>query len=362
MLSSTLSRIGWEKLARGPESRRAPGPSRRRAAPWSILRVHSDCRLQVDEELRHVDRLRIGAVLRTAGLARSRCALPGTARSRRADARAAAATPRSPRCPAAASTLTQIEPSLSSGRNSLPSCVAQAPGSPASTATAHGDTVRRRASAPAAAARYTRLQHADQRVFLASARFCPAATEAQQRHQRQREQQRADQRRDDRVRHRREDAAFVPLQGEDRNVRDDDDQHREQRRPADLHRRVEDRRAPQARCRSRRAASDSCRKMFSTTITAPSTMMPKSIAPSDSRFAGMPRIVRPMKVASSDSGITTATIAAARRLPRKTIQHQRHQQRAFEQVREHGVQRRVDQPGAVVERHDLHALRQHRAR
>ncbi len=58
--------------------------------------------------------------------------------------------------------------------------------------------------------------------------------------------------------------------------------------------------------------------MFSTTITAPSTMMPKSIAPSDSRFAGMPRIVRPMKVASSDSGIIAATIADARRLPRNT--------------------------------------------
>ena len=53
--------------------------------------------------------------------------------------------------------------------------------------------------------------------------------------------------------------------------------------------------------------------MFSTTITAPSTMMPKSIAPRLSRLAGMPTSVSPRKVASSDSGITAATMAAARR-------------------------------------------------
>jgi len=63
-------------------------------------------------------------------------------------------------------------------------------------------------------------------------------------------------------------------------------------------------------------SSDSRRKMFSTTMTAPSTMIPKSIAPSDSRFAGMPRMVSPMNVASSESGIITATIADARRSPR----------------------------------------------
>ena len=56
--------------------------------------------------------------------------------------------------------------------------------------------------------------------------------------------------------------------------------------------------------------------MFSTTMTAPSTMMPKSMAPSESRLAGMPRNRRPMKVASSDSGMITATMPAARRLPR----------------------------------------------
>ncbi len=63
-------------------------------------------------------------------------------------------------------------------------------------------------------------------------------------------------------------------------------------------------------------ASESFLNTFSTTITAPSTMMPKSIAPSDSRLAGIPMKLRPRKVASSASGMVTATIAAARRLPR----------------------------------------------
>src|SRR6267143_73488 len=60
-----------------------------------------------------------------------------------------------------------------------------------------------------------------------------------------------------------------------------------------------------------RNAAVSLRKMFSTTITAPSTMMPKSIAPSESRLAGTPMKLRPRKVASSASGMVTATLAAA---------------------------------------------------
>ncbi len=47
-------------------------------------------------------------------------------------------------------------------------------------------------------------------------------------------------------------------------------------------------------------------------------MMPKSIAPRDNKFAGIPTQVRPMNVASRDSGITSATMNAARRLPRKS--------------------------------------------
>ncbi len=72
------------------------------------------------------------------------------------------------------------------------------------------------------------------------------------------------------------------------------------------------------RSRSSMSSPRSARRcmMFSTTITAPSTMMPKSMAPRLSRLAGTPMTFRPMKVASSDSGITTTTARLARRLDR----------------------------------------------
>ncbi|MNV33138.1 hypothetical protein D3C71_1244980 [compost metagenome] len=54
--------------------------------------------------------------------------------------------------------------------------------------------------------------------------------------------------------------------------------------------------------------------MCSVTITAPSMMMPKSIAPSESRLAGTPHRCRPRKVDSKASGIIAATINAARAL------------------------------------------------
>ena len=54
--------------------------------------------------------------------------------------------------------------------------------------------------------------------------------------------------------------------------------------------------------------------MFSVMMTAPSTMMPKSMAPSDRRFAGIPRRSMKMKAKRSDSGIVSATMNAARML------------------------------------------------
>ena len=70
-------------------------------------------------------------------------------------------------------------------------------------------------------------------------------------------------------------------------------------------------------CRSRGPEWwESRRKIFSTTITAPSTMMPKSIAPSDRRLAGMPRSLSPTNVLRSESGMMSATIPAERKLPR----------------------------------------------
>ena len=52
--------------------------------------------------------------------------------------------------------------------------------------------------------------------------------------------------------------------------------------------------------------------MFSITITAPSTMMPKSIAPRLSRLAGTPMIFRPKNVDSNASGMITTTARLAR--------------------------------------------------
>ena len=54
--------------------------------------------------------------------------------------------------------------------------------------------------------------------------------------------------------------------------------------------------------------------MFSVMMTAPSTMMPKSIAPSESRLAGIPRRSMKMNAKRSDSGMVRATINAARML------------------------------------------------
>ena len=59
------------------------------------------------------------------------------------------------------------------------------------------------------------------------------------------------------------------------------------------------------RCSSRR-------RMFSITTTAESTMMPKSIAPSEMRFAGMPLRSRSMNAPRSATGTVSATTRAER--------------------------------------------------
>ena len=59
-----------------------------------------------------------------------------------------------------------------------------------------------------------------------------------------------------------------------------------------------------------------CRTMFSTMTTAPSTTIPKSSAPSESRFAGMPFRFRQVAANNSENGIVRATIIAPRTFPR----------------------------------------------
>ena len=60
---------------------------------------------------------------------------------------------------------------------------------------------------------------------------------------------------------------------------------------------------------------DNRRMQFSTIITAPSTIRPKSSAPRLIRLADTPDCTMPVMVASMDKGITAAVIRAARRLP-----------------------------------------------
>ncbi len=52
---------------------------------------------------------------------------------------------------------------------------------------------------------------------------------------------------------------------------------------------------------------------------APSTMIPKSIAPSDNKLAGMPVSRMRIKANKSANGIVSATTNADRMLPRKKI-------------------------------------------
>ncbi len=114
-------------------------------------------------------------------------------------------------------------------------------------------------------------------------------------------------------RHRTEDLAFDALHGEQRNERRDRDRGGKEDRLVDLQRAGQDhpqpigpaaappdrrswsdrrpsvprRAARSSRCRSAGLAWK-FRKMFSTRITAESTMMPKSTAPTDSRLASSP--------------------------------------------------------------------------
>ena len=58
--------------------------------------------------------------------------------------------------------------------------------------------------------------------------------------------------------------------------------------------------------------------MFSTMITVESTTMPKSTAPSEMRFAELPRRTIPQNAVRSASGMLSAVRSAARMSPRKS--------------------------------------------
>ena len=58
--------------------------------------------------------------------------------------------------------------------------------------------------------------------------------------------------------------------------------------------------------------------MFSTMITVASTMMPKSMAPIDSKFADSPLSTRMTTANSRAKGMVAETISALRRSPRNS--------------------------------------------
>ena len=207
-------------------------------------------RLQADEHLHHVEWLGIRAVLRTAGFRNRRRHLghrskrrPDLARHRhrlrhRDSRRQIDVDPDR----ALVELRQELGPDLRRERPAAPTNAASA--TPITGFGASPTRQHRRVHALAAP---------HERVFPVRRR-APEQHVAQQRYKRQRDEERADERRRDGPRHRREDASLLALQREDRNVGDDDDEHREERRPADVGRRLEHRLAPIGRGDVGRAA------------------------------------------------------------------------------------------------------------
>ena len=99
--------------------------------------------------------------------------------------------------------------------------------------------------------------------------------------------------------------------------------------------------------------------MFSTMITVASTMMPKSIAPIDSRFADSPRSTRMTTANSSAKGMVADDDQRAAQVAEEQPLDQEDQHDAHHHVVQHGVGGDVDQGAAVVDPLDAHAGRQH---
>ena len=170
------------------------------------------------------------------------------------------------------------------------------------------------------------------------------------------EDQRAQQREGHRPGHRLEQPPFHALQREDRQVGRDDDGDGVEDRPLHFVRGFADSFQHGARCFG--SWRFRWRTMFSTITTAPSTTMPKSSAPSESRLAEMCRRSRQMEAKSSENGMVSATMSAPRTLPRKRKRMIDDQDDAFGQVVQHGVRGVVHQIAAIEKRNDLHARRQ----
>src|SRR6202171_2366879 len=99
--------------------------------------------------------------------------------------------------------------------------------------------------------------------------------------------------------------------------------------------------------------------MFSTMITVPSTIMPRSMAPTDSRFADSPRITVIITARRSATGIVAATISArAAQVTEKHPLDQEDQGNTEQQIVQYRLHGDRDQVTTIVERDDLDAGRQ----
>src|SRR3989304_5238620 len=91
-----------------------------------------------------------------------------------------------------------------------------------------------------------------------------------------------------------------------------------------------------------------CRVVFSTITTLPSTIIPKSMAPSVMRLAESRSQCIPRKENSMESGITTATMRAAREFPKEKEKGGHDEQPALREVFPDGPYGLRDEFGRVV--------------
>jgi len=179
----------------------------------------------------------------------------------------------------------------------------------------------------------------------------------QEGNQRQRQDQRGDQRGDDGVGHRGKDLALVALHGEDRQVSDDDDDHRENRRPADFDDRFVD--GPDARPVIFQLAgfAEASEDVLDDDHRA---------IDDDAEVHGAQRqqVGRNADQAEADEGAEQGERdhggddAGGPQVGQEDVEHQHDQRRAFQQVAVDGFQGLADQPGAVVVGNQLHTGRQ----
>ena len=153
-----------------------------------------------------------------------------------------------------------------------------------------------------------------------------------------------------------EQAAFDALQSENRQIGGDDDGEGVENGPLDFVRRVAD--MLHRRLVPGRRGGLKWRTMFSMMTTAPSTTMPKSSAPRESRFAGMLLRSRQMEANSKRERNGQGDDERAAKIPEEEKQNHRDQQDSGGQIVQHGVRGEMKQIAAIEKWDDFHARRQ----